>query len=274
MRARERPKRPKKLRGYESLSYRSVFMALASLTMCLAISPSATGQESVRILATGVFASTLRSLTGPFEAAQGFKAHVTIANAGQVAARLAAGEPADLVMTSSASTQTLAKQGLLVPAEIAIGKMRLGVAVLSGPMPDLTSADSFRSALLAAGKIAYIDPNGGGTSGPFFEKMIASMGIADAVHAKAIPCKTGEEVVRAVASGSASLGMTQASEIISAEDVKFAGFMPEPLNLTTAYSASMTTRSKDSKPAAAFLEFITSPVGSARLREAGWQIDR
>jgi molybdate transport system substrate-binding protein len=234
----------------------------------------AAAQESVRILATGVFASTLRSLTGPFEAAKGYKTEVSIANAGQVAARLTAGEAADVVMTSSASTKILAKQGVLVPDEVAIGKMRLGVAVPAGAAADLASPETFRNLLLSARSIAYIDPNGGGTSGPFFEKMLASLGVADAVHAKAILCKTGIEVVQAVSSGRAAVGMTQASEIIGATDIRFAGYIPDPHNLTTAYSASMTVRSKDSKPAAAFLEFLTGPVGSARLREAGWQIDR
>jgi molybdate transport system substrate-binding protein len=251
-----------------------VFAALASLTMWLAVPLPATAQEPARILATGVFRSTLSSLVGPFEAATSHKLHVSIANAGQVAARITAGEPADLVMTSSASIKTLAKQGLLVPEEVAIGTMRLGVAVPAGAMPDLTSAEAFRNLLLSAGKIAYIDPNGGGTSGPFFEKMFASLGIADAVHAKAILCKDGAEVVSAVASGNAAVGMTQASEIIGADRVKFAGYVPDSLNLTTAYSASMTAQSKNAKAAAAFLEFMTGPVGSARLRQAGWKIDR
>jgi molybdate transport system substrate-binding protein len=242
--------------------------------MCLAVTRPAAAEEPARILATGVFASTLRSLVGPFETASGLKVEVAIANAGQVAARIAAGEPADLVMTSSASTKTLAKDGALVPEEVAIGNMRLGVAVPAGPMPDLTSADAFRKLLLSTGKIAYIDPNGGGTSGPFFEKMFASLGVADLVHAKAILCKDGAEVVRAVASGAATVGMTQASEIISAKEVKFAGFIPDALNLTTPYSASITAKAKNPKTAAAFLAFIKSPVGSERLRQAGWQIDR
>ena len=251
-----------------------VFVVLASLTISLAAHRPAMAQEPIRILATGVFATTLRSLAEPFNAASGHKYQVSLANAGEVAARVAAGEPADLVMTSSASIKTLAKHGFLVPNEVAVGKMRLGVAVPSGAAADLTSPEAFRSLLLSARSIAYIDPNGGGTSGPFFEKMLISLGIADNVHAKAILCKTGIEVVQAVASGKAAVGMTQASEIVGASEVKFAGYIPEPLNLTTAYSASMMTGSKDSKPAAAFLEFITGPVGSERLRRAGWEIDR
>ena len=167
----------------------------------------------------------------------------------------------------------LAKQGALVSNAVVIGKMRLGIAVQSGAtMPDLTSTEAFRTLLLSANKIAYIDPNGGGTSGPFFEKMFASLGVADAVHAKAILCKTGSEIVNAVASGRAAIGITQGSEIIGASGVAFAGLLPSSLNLTTVYSASIAARSSNPKGASAFLAFVAGPIGSDHLRRAGWDI--
>jgi molybdate transport system substrate-binding protein len=227
------------------------------------------------VLATGVFATTLQSLAQPFESASGYKLQVSIANAGEVASRIAAGEAADLVMSSSAGIKALAQQGALGSNGVVIGKMRLGVAVSSGAtMPDLTSTETFRTLQLSAGKVAYIDPNGGGTSGPFFEKMFASLGVADAVHAKAVLCKTGAEIVSAVASGKAAIGMTQASEIIGANGVTFAGYLPDTLNLTTVYSASVTARSKNQKGASAFLAFVAGPIGSDHLRRAGWDIDQ
>ena len=261
------------------MSRPTTFRLLASLTICLATYLAtelpAMAQEPVRVLATGVFATTLQSLAGPFESASGYKIQVSIANAGEVASRIVAGEPADLMMSSSAGVKTLAKQDVLVSHEVVIGKMRLGVAVKSGATaPDLTSTEALRTLLLSAEKIAYIDPNGGGTSGPFFETMFAALGVADAVHAKAVLCKTGLDIVRAVASGAAAIGMTQASEIVGASGVAFAGYLPNAQNLTTLYSAAMATRSTNPKAAAAFLAFVAGPVGADHLRRAGWDIDR
>lgn len=69
-----------------------VFVALARFTMGLTGTLPAIAQAPpLRVLATGVFATTLLSLAPPFETATGQKVQVTIANAGQVAARLAAG---------------------------------------------------------------------------------------------------------------------------------------------------------------------------------------
>jgi molybdate transport system substrate-binding protein len=234
----------------------------------------AMAQEPIRVLATGVFATALEALAGPFEAASGYKIQVSIANAGEVASRVAAGEAVDLVMSSSAGVKTLAEQNALDSRDVVIGKMRLGVAVKYGAtLPDLTSIEAFRALLLSAASVAYIDPNGGGTSGPFFQKMLASLGVADAVHERAILCKTGSEIVRAVASGRAAIGMTQASEIIGASGVTFAGHLPNSLNLTTEYAASIATRSKNPKGASALLEFLTGPIGSDQFRRAGWEID-
>jgi molybdate transport system substrate-binding protein len=256
-----------------------IFLLPATLTAYLATPLPAIAEGPVRVLATGVFATTLQSLAGPFEAASGTGIQVSIANAGEVASRIAAGEAADLVMSSSAGVKTLAKQGALVSHEVVIGKMRLGVAVPSGATmqnlsSSLTSAETFRTLLLSARTIAYIDPNGGGTSGPFFEKMFASLGVADAVHAKAVLCKDGAEIISAVASGKAAIGMTQASEIVGASGVAFAGYLPDTLNLTTVYSASIATRSKNPKGASAFLGFVAGPIGSDHLRRAGWDTDR
>lgn len=249
-------------------------VVLAGLALSLAGPRPAAAAEPLRVLATGVYASTLQALSAPFEAASGIALAVSIANAGEVATRVTAGEPADVVMSSAASIKTLAQQGLLVPDAAAIGRMRLGVAVPAGAaLPDLTSAAAFRSLLLSARTVSYIDPNGGGTSGPFFEKMLASLGIAEAVHAKAVLGKDGTAIVRAVASGAAAVGMTQASEIIGADGVRFAGFIPEALNLTTPYAAAVTARAKNAPAARSFLAFLAGAEGSARLRQAGWDID-
>src|SRR5277367_5704614 len=113
------------------MSRSKTFWLLAGLTAYFATQLPAVADEPVRVSATGVFATALQALAPAFEAASGTKIQVSIANAGEVAARVAAGEPADLVMTSSAGVKALAKQGALVADEVVMGKMRLGVAVQS-----------------------------------------------------------------------------------------------------------------------------------------------
>ena len=89
---------------------------------------------------------------------------------------------------------------------------------------------------------------------------------------KGIPCATGLDVDKAVASGRASLGMTQASEIIGAEGVAFAGFLPDDLQLVTVYGAAIPASAKAPDGGKAFISYLTGATGAERLRKSGWDV--
>ncbi len=233
--------------------------------------PAADAADSVRVLATGVFATSLRDLEVPFQAASGARLQVTIANAGGVYTLLTGGEPADVVMTSAAGLEALARKGRVnVGSRIDIGLMRLGIGVRAGaPLPDVSSPEQLRALFLAAHGVAYIDPHGGATAGAFSEKVLTSLGIADAVHKKAILCTDGAEVVAALVAQKAGAGLTQASELQGAPGVDFAGYLPDALNATTLYAAAATAPAP-SPATIAFLQFMRGPLATERLRRAGW----
>ena len=117
--------------------------------------------------------------------------------------------------------------------------------------------------------MASIDPHGGATSGPYIDKLFERLGVAAEVRARGVPCKTGGDVGRAVVSGRATLGLTQAAELIGVEGLSFAGFLPEELQLVTFYSAAVASGSQDPATAAAFIAFVTS-AGAERLCQSGW----
>ena len=242
------------------------------LVALLALSAGDAAADDLRVFATGVFATSLRDLQEPFEAAGGSHLRITLGNAGEVNARIIGGEPADVVMTSAAALDALAKRGKIDAAsKVEIGRMRLGVGVRAdAPLPDVSSPDRLRALLLAATAVAYIDPHGGATAGMFFERIFVDLGIGEAVHAKAVLCADGAQVVAALSSGRASVGMTQASEIRGAPGAAFAGFLPDPLNTATPYAAAAATAT----PAAlAFLRFMQGPRAAERLRQAGWDLN-
>jgi len=149
--------------------------------------------------------------------------------------------------------------------------MRLGVAVAPGlPKPDLGTADALRSVLLAAPHVAYIDPKGGGTSGPFIARLFERLGVAGQIERSGVPSKTGKDVVRAVASGAATCGLTQASELIGAQGVQFAGYVPAELQVVSVYAGAVATRAQAPGLANGFIRFLKSPASAACFRGAGW----
>ncbi|MCJ2052042.1 molybdate ABC transporter substrate-binding protein [Methylobacterium sp. J-070] len=247
---------------------------LLSIACCMAALSTPAAAADIRVLATGVYASSLRDLAAPFERQTGDHIVLTITNAGGVLAKLAAHEDADVVMTASAGVDTLvARDDVRAETKVEVARMRLGAAVKSGTaLPDLTGEAPLRAALLAAPAVAYIDPKGGGTSGAYFDGMLARLGVADAVHAKAVLCATGADVAAAVASGRAALGLTQASELLDVPGLAFAGFLPEAVNAITPYAAAVTTRTRNPREALSFIAFVTGPTGSDRLKKAGWDV--
>ena len=146
--------------------------------------------------------------------------------------------------------------------------MRLGVAVQPGlPKPDLSTANSLRSVLLAAPHVAYIDPKGGGTSGPFIARLFERLGVAGQMERSGVPSKTGKDVVRAVASGEATCGLTQASELIGAEGVQFAGYIPAELQVISVYAGAVTAQAQAPDLAMDFIRFLTSPASAECFRD-------
>ena len=229
--------------------------------------------DDVRVLATGVFATSLRDLHAPFAAASGSGFVATVANAGGVKEKVLAGVPADVVLTSSAGIDALARAGKLDGAsKVEIGRMRLGLGVPVGaPVPATATPDQVRAVFLASRAIAYVDPRGGATAGAFAETAFDRLGVAAAVHAKAVLCNDGAEVVAALSSGRATVGVTQASEISGATGAVFAGVLPDALNTESTY-AGATMSAVPTHAAVEFLAFLRGPAATARLRQAGWSV--
>jgi molybdate transport system substrate-binding protein len=251
-----------------------IFDLSGAVIIALAFWPAPARADGLRVLATGVFEFVVRDLAEPFKRQNGQDMSFTIVNAGTAAAKLEAGETYDVVLSSSASLDNLAAAGKIAAiSKVDVGRMRLAAVVKQGaPVPDLKTINALRAALLAAPAVAYIDPRGGGTSGAFFAKMFELMGIADEMRAKAVVGTTGADVAKAVSEGRATLGMTQASELIGAQGVEFADYLPEDMQLITPYAAAVCTSAAAPETAEAFIRYLVGPVGSERLRKSGWEI--
>jgi molybdate transport system substrate-binding protein len=230
-----------------------------------------TGKE-LHVTAAGAYEHVLDELIPAFTQEFGVPIRLTVANAAGVIERLEAKETVDVVLTSAAGIEHLIAGGLANQTSgVEIGRMRLGVAVAPGlPLPDLSTAASVRSFLLAAPHVASIDPRGGGTSGPFIAKLFERLGVAEQMNQSGVLSKTGKDVVSAVASGAATCGVTQASELIGAKGVQFAGYLPAELQVISVYAGAVATQTYAPDLAADFIRFLKSPKGREAFRDAGW----
>jgi len=228
--------------------------------------------NELQVTAAGAYEHVLHDLAPTFTRDSGLAVRLTVANAAGVIRHLEAREPTDAVLTSAAGIAQLVAAGLAEASSMAeIGRVGLGIAVREGlPLPDLATAASVRAALLAATRVAFIDPKGGGTSGPFIAKLFERLEIARQMNDGGVLSKTGKDVVRAVVSGEATLGLTQATELIGAKGVQFAGYLPADVQVVSIYSGAATTFAAAPEGARRFIRFLQSPAGVAAFARAGW----
>jgi molybdate transport system substrate-binding protein len=193
---------------------------------------------------------------------------------GAIRKRLADGEKADVVVLTSEAIDEMERAGELVAGSgVPVAATRTGLAIRDGAaVPDISTLEKFRAALLAARSVAYTDPGTGGAFGTYFAKELERMGILDAVNAKAVLRRGSHEIVKAVASGEAELGVTFISTIASTPGLKVAGALPPPLLAMERFSAGVL-RESTSRDAAIDLVHALSGASSAdRWQAAGFEV--
>lgn len=228
---------------------------------------------ALQVTVAGAYEHVINDLARIFTRDFNIEIQLTVANAAGVLRRVEAREPVDVVLTSAAGIAQLAAGGLAdLGTQTEIGRVRLGIAVQPGlELPDLGNAAAVRTALQSATRVAFIDPQGGGTSGPLIARLFEDFGIAEQVSANGILSKTGKDVVHAVASGEATLGLTQATELIGAKGVRFAGYLPPDVQVITVYSGAVSASSAAPDAARRFLAFLKSGPSVECFRHAGWE---
>jgi len=145
-------------------------------------------------------------------------------------------------------------------SRIALGRTVTGIGVRDGtPLPDISTPERFRQAMLNARSIAYTSPQAGGTSGIYLTGLFARLGIAEAMRSKALLCINGDEVVDRVAAGEAEIGSTFISEIVPRAGMTVVGPLPAEIGNATAYAAGVAAASTERAAARALIALLASP---------------
>jgi len=141
----------------------------------------------VKVLTTGAMKAVVLELVPQFEKETGHKVIIENDTAGGVTRRVEGGEAVDLVVNTPNGLTELATKGKVVATSRAnVARVGIGVVVKEGaPVPDISSVEAFKRALLAAKSVAYIDPTSGGSSGIYLSGLFEKLGIAAEIKPKA-----------------------------------------------------------------------------------------
>ena len=216
------------------------------------------GAADIRVLSVGSVQIATKALAPEFEKATGHKVIFTIVSPDQIAGRLAGGTY-DMLLASVPVVAALDKSGgVRAGTRAPLSRAGIGVMVRDGgPVPDVSTPDAFRKALLAAKSIAYGDPALPNQSGEVTVRILTKAGILDAVKPKLRAAGLAPGLAM-VAKGEVDLALFNQVEL--PKGVRLAGAVPVPLQDYTFYEAAVLAKGAAPEASAAFIKHLTGPA--------------
>jgi len=229
----------------------------------------------IRLLSTTALKTSIDEITSCFESASGKKIVASYAPSTQIAKRVSEGEFADIAITTCAAVNNLITQGRVAPGtRVDIARSAIGVAVRPGtPRPDISSAATFKAALLAAKSIGMSNPVGGGASGIHLWSVFERFGIADALEPKMTfgPGGPAGLIGLYLMRGEVEIGLQQMPELMAVPGVDVVGPVPGEFQGITIFSAGIPTIAKDVETGKALAKFLTTPAAVATIKAKGME---
>lgn len=232
--------------------------------------------NTVHLVCAGALQAVAGALRAEFERAHDCTVAESFGAVGQQRERVLAGEPADVIVLTTALLDELSASGLVAPhTTVVLGAVGLGVCVPAGHAhPDRSSPEALRAALLAASVIVYPDPRIA-SAGRNFEAALARLGILEAVRARVRNFPNGNAAMTWLGDQriAGSIGVTQVSEIAPIPTVTLLGAVPDALQTLTVYAAARAARSALPALADAYLALLGSARGRQAIAAAGFTVE-
>jgi molybdate transport system substrate-binding protein len=236
----------------------------------LASTAGVAAAADLKLLTTTTYHPAVQALLPEFEKRTGHKVTVDTDTASNLAERMAAGEPFDVVVITARALAPYLGNRVIASSVKAVARAGIGVAVREGtPLPDIAGIGAFRNALLAARAVAYIDPASGASSGLYLDWLFERLGIAEQIKAKAVLVRGGGPVTEKLMSGEADIGLQQRSELVDQPGIVLIGPIPLELQNYTLYSGGISVGSRNRGTAEALLQVLADPKNIPLLKKLG-----
>ena len=231
------------------------------------------GAGDLKVISAGAVRGLIAQIIDDYSRQSGQRFDFTVGTTGQLRAIISSGQHADLVITSAPLMGELEKTGNIASGSRAdLGRVGLGVVVRDNAnIPDVSTADAFKRAMIQAWRIAITDPAVGAVYDPHLNDTYRRLAITDVVAKKAVMEMGGKEVAEAVAGGRADIGVTFISEILPIKGAKLAGPLPLDLQAYVVYATAIPRASADPAAARAFIDALISPAMAGRWTAAGFE---
>jgi molybdate transport system substrate-binding protein len=230
--------------------------------------------DALRILSTGAPKGGVSGCARAFEKATGRAVGILFVTAPVLRQQVETGvAEADVIVGPKARIDAFEADGSIVPGTLTpVGSVKAGVVIRNGAaIPDLSSADSLKDAILAAQSIVY----NVATSGQYIVQMMEKLGVAEAIEDRVTRVPNGAGVMLHLADSEIEneIGFGQLTEIRVHEDrglpVRLVGALPKELENVTTYAAAVFGKAADDAGARALVAFMGSDEGRAICQASG-----
>jgi molybdate transport system substrate-binding protein len=244
--------------------------AFAAVLACAVyfISNSVEAAE-IKILCASGMREVISELQPQLVRIVGQQVSISFGEAGDLRKRIQGGEIADVTVLPRIVLDQVMADGSIVPGTIIdVAQSSIGIGVRkNGPKPDISSADKFKQALLAAKAIVVTDPASGGVAGVHVADVFRRLGIMDQLTPK-LKLTRGQRNAEFVAKGEADIAVQLSNEIRIVPGIEFIPFPPE-FERTFIFSAALRSNAKDANAAKAILRFLAGPEAVAVVEAKG-----
>ena len=185
-----------------------------------------------------------------------------------VAKRIEAGEPVDVVVLASPVIDDLIGRHLLrAGSRVDLVRSGIAIAVPAGrPKPDIGSEEGVLNAVLAAPTLSFST----GPSGLHLRRLFERWGIQERIRDRIIVPPPGVPVAALLARGSADIGFQQLSEL-SGAGIEVVGPLPPAIQSFTIFSGGISSKCADPAAARALLDFLASPEAAPVKQRHGME---
>jgi molybdate transport system substrate-binding protein len=251
-----------------------VGLALAAATGLALVAPRALAQASaLRVLASNGMKAVIDEIRPQLEGAAGQPLAIEFGTSATIRERIDKGESFDAVVLTVETIDALAKAGKVVPDSVnALGRTAVGVGVRAGvPKPDIGTADAMKKALLAAKSPTYV---GAGAARAPVDRMLAALGIADAIAAKVVVARSVDEAIESVAAGHADMILAPTSEILPAKGVQFVGPLPAQFTSYISFAGAVSPMTASKQAAERFVVELRRPGAASSYKAKGMELSQ
>ncbi len=249
---------------FAALKY--AFSAIINFILCASITQAA----EIKVLTAGAFKPVISAVDEAFEKQTGHTVKIENDTAGALLRRISGGEAFDLAIITPGALDELAKTNRVSPTSITrLARVAIGVAVKKGaPAPDIRTVEAFKTTLLNARAVAYIDPQAGGSSGIYLSGLFEKMGIADRIQPKAVLVPGGLVAERLV-NDQADIALHQISEILAVPGAQLVGPIPTEIQNYTVYAGALSPAPRDAASTQALLAALKSEAAREVMKTLG-----